>query len=74
MFHDWPHAGEVRRRQIESGKDVTFTRIFLPYYRELVAKINPRRALEIGCGTGHLAKSLAEKVPELVAIDPSLGM
>jgi SAM-dependent methyltransferase len=74
MFHDWSHAAEVRRIQIESGRDTTFSHVFLPYYQNLLAKIGVKRVLEVGCGTGHLSKSLAPKSSDFVAIDPSVGM
>ena len=44
--------------------------------RELVAGTSPRpaRALDLGCGAGHLAFALAPLVGSVVALDPSDGM
>ncbi len=44
--------------------------------RELVAGMSPRpaRALDLGCGAGHLAFALAPLVGSVVALDPSDGM
>jgi len=48
--------------------------VFVPYYEHLVTEINPQTILEVGGGTGHLAKALCE-VPEIyMMIEPSLGM
>ena len=74
MFHDLSLAAKIRRAQIEGGKDLTFSHVFLPYYKSLLAEVGPKRVLEVGCGTGHLAKTLAEMTSELVAIEPSAGM
>ena len=32
--------------------------------------VGARRALDVGCGTGGLARELAERVPEVVGLDP----
>jgi SAM-dependent methyltransferase len=70
----WDDFALVRQVQIESGKDVTFSKVFLPYYVKLVAELNPESFLEIGCGTGHLSAYLSNYVIKTVAIEPSEGM
>src|SRR5215216_2103855 len=37
---------------------------------------NPRRVLDVGCGTGALLRKAAERFPgaELVGVDPAAGM
>ncbi|MDY0281229.1 MAG: class I SAM-dependent methyltransferase [Salinivirgaceae bacterium] len=70
----WDKAGDARRQQIESGSDLTFCKVFVPYYVELVVRLKPASLLEVGCGTGHLSARLAEYVPTVVAIEPSHGM
>jgi ubiquinone/menaquinone biosynthesis C-methylase UbiE len=40
----------------------------------LAEQLNTRRALEVGCGTGHWLAYLSEEVPRLVGLDLSRGM
>ncbi len=42
--------------------------------RALVAQIGARRALEVGCGTGHWLETLAPDLDLIVGLDPSIGM
>jgi SAM-dependent methyltransferase len=42
--------------------------------RNLIAEIDARRVLEIGCGTGHWLKTLASQVERIVGLDMSSGM
>jgi trans-aconitate methyltransferase len=70
----WDKIAKIRRRQIESGIDITFSKIFVPYYIDLVTKYRPKRLLEIGCGTGHLSASLSRYVSTIVALEPSVSM
>jgi trans-aconitate methyltransferase len=74
MPHRWDSIAHLRRTQIESGKDLTFSLVYLPWYKKLVTRLNPSAVLEIGGGTGHLAQVLSEKVPEYHVLEPSLGM
>lgn len=74
MFHDFSHAAKVRRTQIEEGRDLTFSQVFLPYWRDVLVNNSPQSVLEVGCGTGHLAKSLFSLTDEFVALEPSPGM
>lgn len=74
MPHRWDDFADTRRIQIESGKDLTFSQVFLPYYLNLVKKLNPVSLLEVGCGTGHLSAILSSHVRTSVAIEPSVGM
>ena len=70
----WDDFASIRRIQIESGKDLTFSKVFLPYYIDLVKSLCPESLLEIGCGTGHLSASLSYHLNTIVAIEPSEGM
>jgi len=74
MPHRWSSAAQIRREQIESGRDVTFNRVFLPYYTSAVNNLGCRSLLEVGCGTGHLSKHLSQLIPVVHAIEPSPGM
>lgn len=71
---EWDKIAKIRRRQIESGIDLTFSRIFVPYYVTIVASCRPKRLLEIGCGTGHLSQALYRGISTVVALEPSTSM
>lgn len=70
----WDDFASTRRVQIESGRDLTFSKVFLPYYVNLVAELRPESLLEVGCGTGHLSAILSNHVSTAFAIEPSVGM
>lgn len=70
----WCASAELRRRQIESGTDITFVDVFVPLFLERIIRIAPSRLIEIGAGTGHLSKALARKGLSVMAIEPSKGM
>lgn len=74
MRHTWDQAAKLRQEQIESGKDITFSNVFLPYYRDLVLALKPASVLEIGCGTGHLALDLNKYISRFDALEPNAGM
>jgi SAM-dependent methyltransferase len=70
----WNRIAATRRRQIEAGLDLTFTRLFVPYYEDLVRRLRPSSLLEVGCGTGHLVSVLSNHIDHVVALEPSRGM
>lgn len=70
----WDENALLRKAQIESDLDVTFSHVFVPRYQELLASLKPRRVLEVGAGTGHLALKLHSLVEQYDAIEPSDGM
>ena len=74
MPERWGNYAILRRDQIESGLDLTFSKVFLPWYRTFLKLHKPRSLLEVGAGSGHLAKSLFDLVSDYVAIEPSAGM
>lgn len=74
MPYRWDKAAEIRRSQIESGADLTFSKVFVPYYQNLISSSKPASLLEIGCGTGNLSAILSSSVPVVVALEPSRGM
>lgn len=74
MPERWNKAAALRREQIESGLDITFNKVFVPYFLKLVGTFEPKSILEVGCGTGHLAAKLATRVSYFEALEPSLGM
>lgn len=70
----WDRVAKQRFIQIESGRDITFSKVFVPLYTELLRAAAPKTLLEIGCGTGHLAKLLIELGFEVTAIEPAPSM
>jgi SAM-dependent methyltransferase len=73
-MQSWDKAAELRREQIESGQDITFSNVFVPYYMELVRTYKPNVLIEAGCGTGHLARSIWVYAAKTYALEPSEGM
>lgn len=74
MHERWDQAATIRRNQIESGIDVTFTHVFVPFYKHLLRKYQPSDVLDVGCGTGHLLKNLLKPHISFSGIEPSRGM
>jgi 2-polyprenyl-3-methyl-5-hydroxy-6-metoxy-1,4-benzoquinol methylase len=74
MPHRWDDNAKLRKQQIESGLDLTFSEVFLPYYVRMVSRLAPRSILEVGGGTGHLARALASMTTKYVVLEPSQGM
>lgn len=74
MSDSWSAMAPRRREQIESGQDLTFTKVFLPFYRESIRRIACTSLIEIGCGTGHLVKEFTQIGQQTYALEPSPGM
>jgi len=64
----------LRKQQIEDGLDLTFSKVFVPYYARVVSTLAPSSILEVGGGTGHLALVLASRTKKYVVLEPSQGM
>lgn len=74
MSANWCNAASIRRAQIETGADLTFCEVFVPYFVEKISQLKPKAALEIGAGTGHMVLHLSKYCGEVLAIEPSLRM
>ena len=74
MPNRWCNSAEIRRKQIESGLDITFNEVFVPIFVKRISSLKPKRVLEVGAGTGHLSKVLSQLNYEITAIEPSKGM
>lgn len=74
MPHRWSNSAELRRKQIESGLDITFNRVFVPLLVHRLGHISPHSVVEIGAGTGHLSRALSDSGFSVTAIEPSPGM
>ncbi len=70
----WEAASKIRLEQIESGLDVSFSELFLPVFVDYVMNKSLWRLIDVGTGTGHLAKAVSKHVDCVVAIEPSPGM
>lgn len=74
MSDIWDKSAEIRKKQIETDTDITFCKIFIPYFEQVAFNLNPKSIIEVGCGTGHLAKKLAKNGREIIAVEPSESM
>jgi SAM-dependent methyltransferase len=74
MPHQWNEIARLRAEQIDGGLDLTFSKVFVPYYSGILAERKPTDVLEIGGGTGHLARELRRFGSTYVMIEPSAGM
>lgn len=74
MHRNWDSCANIRKAQIESGTDLTFSEVFVPLYTEAISAIRPKNILEVGAGTGHLSRALSAQNYEMTVIEPSLGM
>ena len=74
MPHRWCNSADVRREQIESGKDITFNEVFKPLFIKRIIALSPSHVLDVGAGTGHISKELASCGLKVTAIEPSQGM
>ena len=74
MPNRWNEFANLRRIQIESGLDITFNDVFIPYFINIICKLRPEKVIEIGSGTGHLSKAVAKQGFAVTAIEPSDGM
>lgn len=74
MPNSWCNVAQIRREQIEQGIDITFNKVFKPYFIEIISKLSPNNILEIGSGTGHLSKELDSLGFDITAIEPSEKM
>lgn len=68
---EWDAICLARQAVIEQGKDVSLTAVTAPCILRNVCKDNPRRLLDVGCGSGYLTKKLSEVVDDCLGIDIS---
>ena len=69
---EWDELAPVRRDQIQSGKDLSFTHVLVPCIKELAETADWSAVLDVGCGTGALAKEVYNRIGKyLVGVDIS---
>ena len=71
LANEWDRIADVRQEQISSGKDLSFRHVLLPSILNLIRECDLRRALDVGCGTGDLAKDLSELCDSVTGTDGS---
>lgn len=74
---EWDNNAFKRYEQVITGLDITFHKVFLPLWKEVVNQLPQplkENVLEVGCGTGVLSKQLSYKVKKIVCIEPSANM
>lgn len=69
---DWDAVAQLRSEQIESGVDVSYTRVLVPAVLALLDGLPVPRIVDVGCGTGYLTRLLALRAEYVDATDPSL--
>jgi len=74
MPNRWCNSALIRKKQIESGIDLTFNEVFKPILTQRICSLEPINVLEVGAGTGHLSKELSNCGCSITAIEPSKGM
>jgi SAM-dependent methyltransferase len=71
LIAEWDALAPLRRRQISSGDDISYTRIIVPAVLNLVSSLKPSRVLDAGCGIGVLSAQMSHIANEVIGVDPS---
>ncbi len=67
----WDAVAAERHSQLVSGVDRTYANVMVPLFIDAVAGRGFSRALDAGCGTGHLTAAIADHVPDVTGVDLS---
>jgi SAM-dependent methyltransferase len=71
LEHEWDSVAELRRRQIESGEDLSYHHVLVPAILRLARHDPGTRVLDAGCGVGFLTALIARSAREVVGVDMS---
>lgn len=70
----WNKLASLHYQQLNSGKDLTFHRVFLPAIINILqmdSKFDSYYVLDAGCGTGYLTNLVSKYAHKIVGIDSS---
>ena len=71
LAKEWDSIAQTRSNQIESGQDISHSKVLLPTMVQLSSGLNFKRVLDAGCGTGSLTRLVARKAQRIVGVDMS---
>ncbi|MBL4774816.1 MAG: class I SAM-dependent methyltransferase [Mariprofundus sp.] len=77
MRTHWTELAKVRDIQIKSGLDLTYNEVFIPVCNQLlrgVIKYEDQSILDVGCGGGHLMRSVSGWHSRVDGVEPDDGM
>jgi len=74
IIDEWDKNAETRYKQIISKVDISYHKILIPTIINLIGKIQNKRFIDVGCGSGFLTTKLASRALHVVGVDPSKEM
>lgn len=66
---EWGNNALDRYKQVVQGIDITFSKVFLPIWKDIFSKYNFQNVLEVGCGTGILSAEVSRYVESIMCIE-----
>src|SRR5947207_10009099 len=66
---EWEVIADLRHKQILSGKDISYHFVIFPCIVELSASCDLTSVIDVGCGSGTLAKEIAQRCGKFVGVD-----
>lgn len=67
----WDGLAPIRYRDIESGKDRSYTEVLLPLLEDFSKSASGSKLVDVGCGVGFCSRVAAQHFETVHAIDPS---
>lgn len=71
ISQEWDIVGPARQVAIDSGKDISLSRVTGPCIIENLREVKHNHIIDVGCGTGFLSSKLATIADECWGIDSS---
>lgn len=69
---EWDVVGPARQAVIESGKDISLSKVTGPCILDNLCRIKHNHIIDVGCGTGYLSSQLAKIADECWGVDSSI--